>query len=123
MGAYIRKKLPQNSMMGTDRVLDMRGVEIHVGQPYLHILPSNICIDTFHKRCLYHDAPRYKIFLTTSDLCDINICLRSKVIFFINNICNHQCTHIQKSVEDTDTTFNMIHDFNWPRRHHTKIAP
>ena len=45
----------------------------------------------------------------------------SKGILFISNICNHQGTHTQKQVTDTVTTFNLIHDLNWPRKHHTTI--
>ena len=46
----------------------------------------------------------------------------SKGIFFIRNKCNHQGTHLQKSAADTDTTFNTIHDLNWPRRHNKTIS-
>ena len=46
----------------------------------------------------------------------------SNGIFFIGNVCNHQGTHLQQSATDTDTTFNIIHDFNCPRKHHRAIA-
>ena len=42
--------------------------------------------------------------------------------FFISNICNHQGTHIKKAATDTVTNFNLIYDFNWPRKHHTATA-
>ena len=45
-----------------------------------------------------------------------------KGIFCISDTCSHQGNHLHKPVSDTDTTFNMIHDLNWPRRHHTKIS-
>ena len=46
----------------------------------------------------------------------------SKGIFFLINICDHQGTHDQQSETDTDTAFNMIHDFNWTRKHQTTVA-
>ena len=46
----------------------------------------------------------------------------SKGIFFISGICNHQGTHLQQLAADTVTTFNMIHELNWPGKHHTQIA-
>ena len=58
----------------------------------------------------------------TSYLCAINWWRMSKGILFISDICNPQGTHIQKSVAGTDTTFNLIHYFNWHRRHHTTIS-
>ena len=45
-----------------------------------------------------------------------------KGILFISDMCNHQCTHLQKLATDTDTTFNMIHYFNWTMKHHTTIT-
>ena len=60
---------------------------------------------------------------TTSDMQAIKCCRLYKGILFIINICNHQSTHLQKSVTDTVTIFNLIHDFNCPSKHHTKIAP
>ena len=59
---------------------------------------------------------------TTSELPAINRCGMSKGIFFISNIRNHQVTHLKQSEIDTVTGFNMIHDFNYPRKHHTTIA-
>ena len=58
----------------------------------------------------------------TSKLWAINWCRMSKGIFFISDIYNRHGTHLQKSATDTDTTFNIIHDFNSPRKHHTIIA-
>ena len=46
----------------------------------------------------------------------------SKNIFFISDVCNDQGNHLQKSATDTVTTFNLIHDFNWPRKHNTTIV-
>ena len=43
----------------------------------------------------------------------------SKGVFFISDICNHQGTHLQQSSTDNVTNFNMIHELNWPRKHHT----
>ena len=40
----------------------------------------------------------------------------SKCVFFVNDICNHQGTHLQQSATDNNTNFNMIHNFNWPRK-------
>ena len=60
--------------------------------------------------------------LTTSDICSINRCRMSKGFFFISTICNHQGTHLQKSSADYDKIFNIIHDFNCTRRHHTTIS-
>ena len=59
---------------------------------------------------------------STSEIWAINHCRMSKEIFFMRDIFNHQGIHLHKSAADTDTTFNLIHDFNWPRRHHTTIA-
>ena len=46
----------------------------------------------------------------------------SNGIFFINDIINHKGTHIQQSATYTVTIFNLIYDFNWPRKHHKKLA-
>ena len=35
---------------------------------------------------------------------------------------NHQGTHIQKPGTDMDTTFSMIHDLNFPKKHQTLIS-
>ena len=37
-------------------------------------------------------------------------------------IYTHQGTHLQKSAMDTVTIFNLLHEFNWPRKHQTTIA-
>ena len=59
---------------------------------------------------------------TTSELGAINWCCMSKGILFISNICNHKGTPPKKLAADTVTTLNLIHEFNWPRKHLTKIA-
>ena len=59
-GLYIRKWLPQNSRMVTDRVLDTQVVEIYIDQPYSHLSPSNICTNILHLQFLSHDTPSAK---------------------------------------------------------------
>ena len=43
----------------------------------------------------------------------------SKSIFFKSNISNHQGTTFQQPATYNVTNFNLIHEFNWPRKHHT----
>ena len=74
---------------------------------------------TYHACIMTHLAQNGD--LATSELRDINLCRMSKGILFLSNIYNHQGTRLYKSAVNTDRTCNLIHDFNWPRRHHTKI--
>ena len=46
----------------------------------------------------------------------------SKGILFMNNISNHQGTHLQKSETDNVKDFNMIYELNWPRKDHKTTA-
>ena len=59
---------------------------------------------------------------TTSELRAINRCRMSKGILFISDISNHQGTHLQQSETDKSTNFNLIHNFNSPRKIHTTPA-
>ena len=63
-----------------------------------------------------------EVDFSTSEIRAINWCYISKGIFFISDISNNQGTHIQKSVTDNVTKFNLIHKFNWPRKIHTTTA-
>ena len=44
-----------------------------------------------------------------------------KGIFFMSAIYHRQGAHIRKSLVNNDTSFNMIQNVYWPRRHHTTI--
>ena len=59
-GGIVFKKKSRNSTMVIDRVLDIRGMEIHIRQSYSHIPPRNRCINTAHVLCLSHDTPSAK---------------------------------------------------------------
>ena len=59
---------------------------------------------------------------TTSELQAINRCCMSKGILFISNISNHQGTHLKQSATDKSNNFNLIYDFNWPRKNHATTA-
>ena len=58
---------------------------------------------------------------TTSELPAINRCCLSKVILFLSKICNHQGNHRLKSAVDNDTSFSLLYDSNWPRKHHRSL--
>ena len=45
-----------------------------------------------------------------------------KDILFIRDISNHQCTHIKQPEIYTVTIFNLVHELNWPGKHHTTTA-
>ena len=112
-GGIVFKKKSRNSTMVIDRVLDIRGMEIHIRQSYSHIPPRNRCINTVHARYLPHVTPiikwRLHHFINTGHK-------------LLPHICNHQGTNFQQSAIDTDTTSNLIYDFNCPRENHTRIA-
>ena len=91
-------------------------------EPYSHFSHRNRSINTVHAWCLPYVTLSVNDDLITSELRSINCCHMSMGIFFLSGIYNHQCTHLHKSAADTDTNFNPIHDFNWPRRHHTQIS-
>ena len=48
-GVHIIKLIHINSTMATDRVLDTRGMEIHVRKPNQHLSPSTITMNTAHE--------------------------------------------------------------------------
>ena len=58
----------------------------------------------------------------TSKLWAINWCRVSKGIFFVSDISHHQGNHLQQQSTYKPNNFNMIHDFNWPRKNHTTTA-
>ena len=87
----------------------------------IYLLGTDVLVQRIYDTCLMTHLA-LNLNFTTSELRAINQYRMSKGIFFISEICNHQGTHIQKELSDTDTTFNMIHDLNWPRRHHTSIS-
>ena len=100
--------------MFTDRVLDTRGMEICVKtQINIYLLGPEVETQCTHDYCLIKHLASEGDF-TTSELQAINWCRMSKSIFFIRNISNHQCTHIQQSETDKNTNFNLIHYLNWP---------
>ena len=74
-----------------------------------------------HNACLISHLALKGDF-STSELLAINRCHISKGVLFISNICNHQGNHLQKLATDTFTTFDLIHDLSWPRKHHILIA-
>ena len=107
--------------MATDRLFDMQGMKIHVCQPYYHLSPRKyLSTQRMHDTCLMSHLVLEADF-TTSELRAINWCRISNGITFISDICNIQCNHLQQSETDTFKNFNMIHNFNWPRKHHTTI--
>ena len=108
--------------MATYRVLDTWGMEIHVCQTYYHISPRKRSINTEHTRHLSHITPSVRGQLCHFIITGHKLVPHIQGYFFISDICNHQGTHIQQSATDTVTTLNLIHDFNWPRKHHTTIA-
>ena len=86
---------------------------------HIHIyhVGTDVSTQRTHNYCL-----AVNVDFTTSELRDIYCCRMSEGIFCIRNICHHQGTHLNKSAADTDTDFNMIHDFNYTRRYLTTIA-
>ena len=90
---------------------------------YIHIshLGTYLSTQLTHDACPMSHLPLYGDF-TTSELRAIKFWRVSKGIFFISDIYNHQSTHLQYSSTDNDLTFNIIHNFNWPRKNHTTIA-
>ena len=84
---------------------------------HIYHLGTDVLTQRTHNYCL-----AVNVDFTTSELRAIYCCRMSKGIFGISNICNHQGTHLHKSAADTDTDFNMIHDYNWTRRDPTTIA-
>ena len=102
--------------MATDRVLDNRGMEIHVRKEHQHLWYCNISINTAHIWRLSNVTPFVRRRVHQ------NWFRMSKVIFFISNISNHQGTHLQKPATYKSTHFNMIHNFNWPRKNHATTA-
>ena len=84
-------------------------------------LGKEVSIQRMYDTCLMSHLALEGDF-TTSELRDIHFCHMFKGIYFMRDICNYQGNNLQQSVTDTFTTFNLIHDFNWPRKHHKKIS-
>ena len=88
---------------------------------HIYHLGTDALTKRTHGACLMSQLALKGDF-TTLELWSISCCHMSKGIFFLINICDHQGTHDQQSETDTDTAFNMIHDFNWTRKHQTTVA-
>ena len=84
-------------------------------------LGTDVSTQCMHGACLVSHLALNGNF-TVSELRVINHFRMYKGILFISDRCNHQCSHLHKSVEDADTTFNVIHDLDWPSRDHSTIS-
>ena len=86
----------------------------------IHHLGTEVSTQCTHDTCLMTHLS-LEVDFTTSELRAINWCHMYMGIFFISDITNHQGNHLQQSATDNVTSFNVIHDFNCPRKHHTTI--
>ena len=84
----------------------------------IYHLGPEVATQCTHDDCLIKHLASEGDF-TTSELLAINWCRMSKDIFFISSIIHHQGTNLQQSATDKNTNFNMIHNFNWPRKTQT----
>ena len=83
----------------------------------IYHLVTEVSTKRMHDACLMTHLALKGDF-ATSELRAINWCCMSNSILFISDISNHQGNILSGTVAN----FNLIHEFNWPRKHHTTTA-